>query len=65
MAMTTALGRRLAGWLAGTANMPLPVPVTKADPVAVPSLASLAFSVWLPWNRRIDRAELKRAKKSR
>ncbi len=64
MAMTTALGRRLAGWLAGTANMPLPVPVTKADPVAVPSLASLAFSVWLPWNRRIDRAELKRAKKS-
>jgi hypothetical protein len=65
MAMTTALGRRLAGWLAGTANMPLPVPITEPDPVAVPSLASLAFSVWLPWNRRVDKGELKRAQKHR
>lgn len=65
MAMTTALGRRLAGWLAGTANMPLPVPITEPDPVAVPSLASLAFSVWLPWNRRVDKGELKRARKHR
>lgn len=62
MAMTTALGRRLALWLSGGSNEKLPVPVTDPDPVAVPSLASVAFSVWLPWNRRIDRAELKRAK---
>jgi glycine/D-amino acid oxidase-like deaminating enzyme len=64
MAMTTALGRRIALWLAGGANAPLPVAVTKPDPVAIPSLASLAFSVWLPWNRRTDRAELQRARKA-
>lgn len=61
MAMTTALGRRLALWLAGGSNAPLPVAITRPDPVAIPSLASMAFSVWLPWNRRTDRAELKRA----
>lgn len=60
MAMTTALGRRIALWLSGGSNEKLPVPITRPDPVALPSLASVAFSVWLPWNRRIDRAELKR-----
>ncbi len=62
MAMTTALGRRIALWLAGGSNEPLPLAVTRPDPVAVPSLASLAFSVWLPWNRRTDHGELRRAK---
>jgi len=62
MAMTTALGRRIALWLAGGANEGLPVPISRPDPVALPKLASLAFSVWLPWNRRIDRAELRRAR---
>ncbi|SDG46646.1 NAD(P)/FAD-dependent oxidoreductase [Thalassobaculum litoreum] len=62
MAMTTALGRRIALWLAGGSNQGLPVPITKADPVAFPGLASMAFSVWLPWNRRTDRQELKRAR---
>lgn len=63
MAMTTSLGRRIARWLAGATNEPLPVPITDPDPVALPSLASLAFSVWLPWNRRIDHAELRRARR--
>ena len=62
MAMTTALGRRIALWLAGGSNEGLPVPITKPDPVALPALASMAFSVWLPWNRRSDRQELKRAR---
>lgn len=60
MATTTALGRRIALWLAGGSNQGLPIPITKADPVAFPGLASMAFSVWLPWNRRADRQELKR-----
>lgn len=62
IAMTTSLGRRIAQWLAGGSNEGLPVPVTRPDPVAIPSLASVAFSFWLPWNRRTDRQELKRAK---
>lgn len=62
MAMTTALGRRIALWLVSGSNEGLPIPITKADPVAFPALASMAFSVWLPWNRRTDRLELKRAK---
>ncbi|MDG2283970.1 MAG: FAD-binding oxidoreductase [Alphaproteobacteria bacterium] len=65
MAMTTSLGRRIAHWLAGKTNEPLPVPVTQPDPVALPWLASLAFSVWLPWNRRKDHQELERAKRIR
>jgi len=62
MAMTTALGKAFARWLAGGANEELPVPITKPDPVALPGLAPLAFSVWLPWNRRKDAAEIRAAK---
>ena len=61
MAMTTALGRAIARWLSGGSNEGLPIPVTRPDPVLLPSLAPLAFSVWLPWNRRVDRRELKAA----
>ncbi len=63
MAMTTALGRSIARWLAGGSNEGLPVPVTDPDPVLAPSLAPLAFSVWLPWNRRIDRREIAAARR--
>ncbi|NQW09869.1 MAG: FAD-binding oxidoreductase [Alphaproteobacteria bacterium] len=62
IAMTTALGRSFAQWLAGGSNEGLPMPITKPDPVALPGLASLAFSVWLPWNRRVDAKELRDAK---
>lgn len=62
MAMTTALGRSFAQWLAGGSNQGLPVPITKPDPMLLPSLASLAFSVWLPWNRRVDAKDLRDAR---
>lgn len=59
IAMTTTLGRRIAGWLAGGSNEELPVPITDPDPVLLPGLAPLAFSVWLPWNRMKDAQDLK------
>lgn len=59
MAMTTALGRQFALWLAGGSNEGLPVPVTRPDPVLVPGLASLAFSLWLPLSRWKDAQDLK------
>ena len=59
MTMTTALGRALSFWLSGGSNEGLPVPVTRPDPVLVPSLASLAFSLWLPLSRWHDARDLK------
>jgi hypothetical protein len=59
MTMTTALGRALAFWLSGGSNEGLPVPVTRPDPVLVPGLASLAFSLWLPMSRWYDARDLK------
>ena len=59
MAMTTALGRQVALWLGGGSNEGLPVPVTRPDPVLLPGLASLAFSLWLPMNRWKDAQDLK------
>lgn len=59
MAMTTALGRQFALWLAGGSNEGLPVPVTRPDPVLLPGLASLAFSFWLPTSRWKDAQDLK------
>jgi glycine/D-amino acid oxidase-like deaminating enzyme len=59
MAMTTALGRAFALWLAGGSNEGLPVPITRPDPVLLPGLASLAFSLWLPLSRWRDQQDLK------
>lgn len=64
MAMTTALGKALGRWLAGGSNEAVPLAITKPDPVALPSLAPLAFSVWLPFNRMKDRREVEQAKRS-
>ena len=63
MAMTTGLGKALARWLAGGSNEQLPISITKPDPVALPSLAPLAFSVWLPLNRWKDKRDIVRAKR--
>jgi glycine/D-amino acid oxidase-like deaminating enzyme len=59
IAMTTALGRKLALWLDGGSNEELPLPITDPDPVALPSLAPLAFSLWLPFSRRQDGKDLR------
>ena len=58
IAMTTAVGRALANWLHGGSNEGPPLPITEPDPVLAPSLAPLAFSAWLPWNRRKDRKDM-------
>ena len=63
MAMTTGLGKALARWLAGGSNEQLPISITKPDPVALPSLAPLAFSVLLPLNRWKDKRDIVRAKR--
>lgn len=62
MAMTTGLGKALARWLSGGSNEQLPVSITKPDPVALPGLAPLAFSVWLPLNRWKDKRDVARAR---
>ncbi|WP_420402813.1 NAD(P)/FAD-dependent oxidoreductase [Nisaea sp.] len=59
IAMTTALGRKLALWLDGGSNEDLPLPVTDPDPVLFPKLAPLAFSLWLPFSRRQDARDLR------
>ncbi|MBT6138734.1 MAG: FAD-binding oxidoreductase [Rhodospirillaceae bacterium] len=59
MAMTTAMGKAFARYLTGGSNEELPVPITDPNPIPLPSLASLAFSVWLPFNRWIDARDLK------
>ena len=59
IAMTTALGRKLAYWLSGGANEDLPLPIIEPDPVMFPKLAPLAFSLWLPMGRRQDAKDLR------